>query len=183
MKGREPKPDEFVEDYAMKRLLARCAGLLLGLSGAALAAGIPLADDLARDAARDHRVPVLLFFVAEGCPYCEAVERDYLRPMHNSREYREQVMIRKIDVGASRPLKDFQGRETTHREFARRARATFTPTLRLTDARGADLAEAIIGYNTPALYGGRIARALEDARERLRRVGARCPAAPSAAVC
>ncbi|OGI39732.1 MAG: hypothetical protein A2140_09020 [Candidatus Muproteobacteria bacterium RBG_16_62_13] len=137
------------------------------------AGDIPLADDLQRDAARDRAVPVLLFFVSEGCPYCAIVEKDYLRPMHNSREFTRQVIIRKIDIGESRKMKDFQGRELSHREFARRARTSFTPTLRLYGAGGADLVEPIIGYNTPQLYGGRITRAIDDAREHLLRGDAR----------
>lgn len=157
----------------MKRILARCGWLLLCLPAVVLAQDIPLAVDLQRDAARNRAVPVLLFFVSQDCPYCAIVEKDYLRPMHNSGEFTGQVVIRKIDIGESRKLKDFQGRELSHREFARRARSTFTPTLRLYDAGGADLVEPIIGYNTPELYGGRITRAIDDAREHLRRGNAR----------
>lgn len=157
----------------MKRILTRWWWVLALFPAGALAGDIPLADDLQRDAARDRAVPVLVFFVIKDCPYCAVVEKDYLRPMHNSREFAGRVVIRKVDVGESRRMKDFQGRELSHREFARRARASFTPTLRLYDAGGADLVEPIIGYNTPELYGGRITRAIDDAREHLRRADAR----------
>lgn len=153
----------------MKRILTRWCWVLLLFPAVVFAGDIPLAVDLQRDAAHDRGVPVLVFFVVKDCPYCAVVEKDYLRPMHNSGEFTRQVVIRKIDIGESRRLRDFQGREMSHREFARRARSTFTPTLRLYDASGADLVEPIVGYNTPELYGGRITRAIDDAREHLRR--------------
>ncbi len=157
----------------MKTARTRWWWVLLLFPAGVFAGDIPLADDLQRDAARDRAVPVLLFFVAQDCPYCAVVEKDYLRPMHNSREFTGQVIIRKIDIGESRMMKDFQGRALSHREFASRARTSFTPTLRLVGIGGADLVEPIIGYNTPELYGGRITRAIDDAREQLHRGNAR----------
>lgn len=169
------KQDEIADDYAMKRILTRWWWVLALFPAGALAGDIPLADDLQRDAARDRTVPVLVFFVAKDCPYCAVVEKDYLRPMHNSREFAGRVVIRKVDIGESRPMKDFQGRETSHAEFARRVRVSFTPTLRLYGSGGTNLVEPIIGYNTPELYGGRITRAIDDAREHLHRGDARRP--------
>lgn len=158
----------------MKRILTRWWWLLALSSSWAAAQGVPLAQDLQADAWRNRHVPVLLFFVSEGCPYCAAVENDYLAPMHRGGELTGKAIVRKIDIDQPLPMKDFSGAETTHRDFARRMRSTFTPTLRLYSYRGQELGEAIVGFNTPEFYGGRIAGAIDEARALLQRHNAGC---------
>jgi len=144
------------------------------MSSVALAE-VPLAEDLQRDAARYPHAPVLLFFAAEGCPFCATVEEDYLLPMLEDRKMAGKVVIRKIDVDdRSSRLKDFSGRETTHHAFATRLRITLTPTLRLVGPDGRDLVEAIVGFNTPEFFGGRLNNAIEEAGGLLRRRAIGC---------
>ena len=69
------------------------------------------ADDLARVAAeaRSKRVPVLIAFMQQSCPYCAIARRDYLVPLQNDPDWRHRVLIREIDVDRTAPLRDFTG--------------------------------------------------------------------------
>ncbi len=155
-------------------MLTRWLWLLALLPLWAAAQDVPLAQDLQRDAGRNRHVPVLLFFVSEGCPYCATVENDYLVPMHRRGELTGKAVVRKIDIDQPLPMKDFSGADTTHRDFARRLRSGYTPTLRLYSHTGQELVEAIVGFNTPEFYGGRIAGAIDEARAVLQQHSARC---------
>ena len=83
------------------------------------------ADDLALVAAeaRSKRVPVLIAFMQESCPYCAIARRDYLLPLQTDPKWRHRVLIREIDVDRKTPLRDFSGAATTQSAFG----STATP--------------------------------------------------------
>ncbi len=139
-------------------------------AGSTAAGGLPAAVDLnadARTAAADA-MPVLVFFMSPSCPYCRTVEGLYLEPMHARGDFRGRLLIRTVDVDSRAPLTDFAGRRTTQREFARQARATFTPLIRLYDAAGRELVPPLRGYTTPDFYGGYLEDTIAQAIARVR---------------
>ena len=125
------------------------------------AEGLPPARDFIADGA--GHTPILVFFTDASCLYCHEVEDLYLRPMHVRGDYRGQLLIRAVEVGGSAPLTDFTGQRTSHGEFARRERVTFTPVIRLYDATGRELAPQLFGYSTPDFYLGYLEQAIEQA--------------------
>jgi thioredoxin-related protein len=147
------------------RLLFVLFGLLALPAGVASAGGLPRAVDLAADAraAATGAMPVLVFFMSPSCPYCREVERLYLEPMHARGVYRGRLLIRRVDVDSGATLTDFSGRQVSHREFARQARATFTPTIRLYGGAGRELVPPLRGYTTPDFYGGYLENAIAQA--------------------
>jgi thioredoxin-related protein len=137
---------------------------------AGAAAALPAAGDLAADgaAAKDKRLPVLLFFNRAGCPYCERALREHLTPMHRDPAYAGRVLFRQVEIDKALRLVDFGGRATTHREFASRYKIRLTPTIWFVDGEGNALTEPITGLRTADFYGFYLDQAIADSLAKLR---------------
>ena len=154
----------------------RRAGLLLllwlsaGFFAAAWAADLPAAVDLRADGehAGRERLPILIFFASRGCPYCYEVEEMYLKPRVASGEYRTKAIVRVVYTDSSRSLRDFHGRKTDHAGLARRYGVMFTPTIKVVDAEGVELAPALVGLTTRDFYGFYLDEAINGALTKLR---------------
>ena len=158
----------------MKRLYKLLALLSasLCLAAAALHAEVtvPVATDLQRDGnhAQSRELPILLSFTSMICSYCELLEQDFLQPMLLGGEYRDKVIIRKLDVGYGNTITDFNGQPVTGSELSDRYRVFVTPTLLFVDGNGKELAERMVGVNTPELFGGYLDTCIETALLHLR---------------
>lgn len=131
--------------------------------------------DLSREASliNARKLPLLIEFSAEDCPYCRLLEEDFLKPMLRSGDYTDRVIIRKVDIGSDRPLTDFNGVPVTGRELARRYGVKVTPTVLLLDAEGRELGERLIGVTTPDFFGGYLDAAIDESRRLLRALAKR----------
>ena len=129
------------------------------------------ADGLAQLAAeaRSKRVPVLIAFMQESCPYCAVARRDYLQPLQTDPKWQQRVLIREIDVDRSTPLRDFTGAATTHRAFARSLDARRVPTLIFFDADGNRVGPPIIGLLLEDFYRLYIEQGIEAGLARMRK--------------
>ncbi len=140
--------------------------------GALPAAAEPL--PAARDFQQDARAtgaspkPVLVFFTADYCPYCQQVEQLYLRPLHARGDYSGKILMRVVHTDSRRTLRDFDGRKTDHESFARREGGAFTPVVRLYAPDGRELAPALRGYSSPDFYLGMLEQAIEISITQLR---------------
>ena len=162
----------------MKRLyrLLLLVAASLWLAFAALRADVtvPVATDLQQlgSQAQSRQLPILLTFTSIICSYCELLEQDFLQPMLLSGEYREKVIIRKLELGPGASVTGFDGRKIMSSELSGRYRVFVTPTLLFVDGNGNELAERIVGINTPELFGGYLDECIETALLRLRDPGA-----------
>jgi len=131
-------------------------------------AELPRARDLAADAAesRRDRVPILLFFDRDECPYCEQALREYLVPFSRE-EWKGKALFRQIGIDRRDALVDFAGATTTHDAFAARYRVFLSPTVLFVDAGGRPLGEPIVGLLTVDFYGAYLDNALKTATARL----------------
>jgi hypothetical protein len=131
---------------------------------------LPAASDLAADAAesRRRRIPILLMFDRDDCPYCERALREHLVPMSRDAPWRDDALFRQVEVDKPAPAVDFDGGATTHRALAARYGATLTPTIVVVDATGAPLAEPVVGLLTADFYGAYLEDALKKALAKLR---------------
>ena len=81
----------------MKRLMLMVSVLLTAilLGQGVAAAGLPMATDLQSDSrlAQKQRLPLLVFFSASSCHYCEVVRSLYLGPMYTSGDYAGKVIM------------------------------------------------------------------------------------------
>lgn len=133
-------------------------------------AEIPLARDFTLEAAnaRTKNVPILVMFSRHDCTFCAQVLQEFLLPMRRNAEYESRVIMRRVDVGSSAPLRTFSGKATTHARFAREHRIRLTPTIKLFDAQGHELTEPLIGLTTPDYYGGFLDQRIDEALAKMR---------------
>jgi thioredoxin-related protein len=168
-----------------KPVLAGCAFLWL-VAGATAERAVPSATDLQRDGreASDRQLPIVLEFSAATCTYCAELERDFLVPMLISGEYTDRIILRRLLLDGGTTVTDFDGRQVAPGALADRYHARFTPTLVFLDSHGRELAERIIGINTPELFGGYLDACIDTALLKIRdpdstRIFAGCAAADS----
>ncbi|GMR18441.1 MAG: hypothetical protein BMS9Abin33_0853 [Gammaproteobacteria bacterium] len=138
--------------------------LILSVMTAA-AAGLPLVTDLREDGREAGRLgmPILVFFYADYCEYCETVNDLYLQPMYSGGEYSNKILFRSVDVTGSLTIRDFTGRKTDHESFASREGASFTPIIRFYDADGNELVPELFGYSSPDFYSAFLDARIDDA--------------------
>ncbi|MBY0267412.1 MAG: thioredoxin fold domain-containing protein [Burkholderiales bacterium] len=134
------------------------------------AAQLVRADDLAQLAAegRSKRIPVLIAFMQQSCPYCATSQRDHLIPMQNDPQWRDRVLIREIDVDRDTPLRDFSGAATTHRAFARSLKVRKVPTLIVFDGAGQPVAQPLVGLALEDYYRLYIEQLIEAGQIKMR---------------
>jgi thioredoxin-related protein len=156
--------------------------LTFGFLVVLLTVGLPavgaVADDLpaARDFSADgqeaarQRLPVLVFFSAEGCHYCEEMASLFLRPMYKSGEYNGKVIFREVRVESGQALVDFDGKKISHEAFAHAHRIGLTPQVRFFDAQGREVAPPLVGLTTPDFFAGYLDEAINSALARVRTV-------------
>jgi len=138
-------------------------------------AGVPLAHDLAAELqmAQAKQLPVLVLFMSPQCPYCEQILKEFLLPMQLNPEYRSKVVMRQVEIGSNARLLDFNGRATTHAQFAAQNRVRLVPTIKMFDARGRELTEPLVGLSTPDFYGSYLDQAIEEALAKVRSSGSK----------
>ena len=126
---------------------------------------VPVATDLQQLAAQasDRRLPILLSFSAIECSYCELLEEEFLEPMLLGGEYTDKIIIRKLVLDNGSRVGDFSGRQTDATRLSDRYRIFVTPTILFVAADGHELAERMVGINTPELFGGYLDNCIETA--------------------
>jgi len=162
---------------ALRRILA-CAWAATGLGAAPLRAqsrtphrlNLPSAQDLAADAAASarERIPILLFFDRQDCPYCERALARYLVPMSQEDPWRGRAIFRQVEVGEPLPLADFDGRPITHAILAARYKATLSPTVAVVDGAGTILGTPVVGLLTADFYAAYLGAAIDEGVRKLR---------------
>lgn len=153
-----------------KLLAPLSASLLLAISAVHAEVSVPVATDLQQDGnqALSRELPILLTFTSMVCSYCELLEQDFLQPMLLGGEYRDKVIIRKLEVGYGSTVTDFSGHSIAASKLSDRYRVFVTPTLLFVDGNGKELAERMVGINTPELFGGYLDNCIETALLRIR---------------
>ena len=105
---------------------------------------------------------LLLEFHADYCGFCDRLESEYLEPMQKNEKDMSKAIIRKLNVGRSDTVIDFDGKKIPVSTFVDRYDGTFTPTLVFLDKTGQEVSVKIIGYNTPDLFGGYLDEGIEE---------------------
>jgi thioredoxin-related protein len=120
------------------------------------------ATDLQADAkeAQAKKIPLVLFSNLTGCHYCRGALREVLLPMQKDAGWARTAIYRQIDADKKTPMKDFEGKATTHEAFVQKMKMQLTPTVSVVDASGNALAEPIVGVATWDYYGYNIEEAI-----------------------
>jgi len=131
---------------------------------------VPVADNLHQDGrqALARQLPILLAFSADDCSYCELLEQDFLQPMLLSGEYEDSIIIRKLILDNGSSVMDFNGQQIAATRLSDHYRVFVTPTILFVDGNGRELAERMVGINTPELFGGYLDACVETALASIR---------------
>ncbi len=158
----------------MTRLRVMVCGVLTAvlLNYGAFAAELPVAADLQGDGQQAHEehLPVLVFFSAKSCPYCEQMRSLFLEPMYTSGDYAGKVIMREVQVESGRTLRDFKGKKVSHADFAHRNGISLTPQILFMDPAGKELVPALVGLSTPDFFSGYLDEAIDTALARMRAI-------------
>ena len=131
---------------------------------------LPLARDLAAAAseAREKRIPVLIAFTTRVCPYCRIARRDHLEPMFGSAKWRGKVVMLEMPLDTPESLRDFEGKTTDVRSFARQHGVRSVPTIIVFDADGKPVSTPLVGLLTRDFYSMYIEQAMEAGLVKMR---------------
>lgn len=119
-----------------------------------------------RDTARlaqAKKLPILIMFGTDECPYCRLLKEDFLIPMLISGDYTDKVIIREAHVSARADIIDFSGNKISISKFSARYKVTLFPTMIFIDSKGEVLVKKIIGITTPSLFGGTLDNSIDEA--------------------
>lgn len=114
---------------------------------------------------QEKKLPLLLAFRADYCGYCAQLEQEYLAPMVKSGDYANRILIRRFSMDKEDSTTDFDGEHLDAGEFAYRHKVSLTPTLVFLNAQGDEVAERLLGYNSPDFYGAYLENAIETAHQ------------------
>ena len=156
------------------RILSLIFALCLGLAPPAQADDVDVirVTDLQSlgEQAAARRLPILLMFTQQECPYCVIMEENYLKPMLRSGQYRDKVIIRKIRIDEMETLTDFNGERIEVDQLTGRYRAWVTPTLVFVNGKGNEVVPKLVGIGTEGFFAGDIDNAIDSALSKLRSV-------------
>ncbi len=128
-------------------------------------ASIPKAINLQNDGifAQEKGIPVLLEFTMHGCPFCEEVENEVLRPMLISGDYDNKVIVRNVMIDEETVIIDFNGEKITYEELASRYNVFVAPTLVLVHGNGQPMGIEMVGVTTIDFYAAYLDQAIDAA--------------------
>jgi len=107
---------------------------------------LDIREDLAEAATAGKRV--LLYFYQDGCPYCKKLLDTNFSLQETEEKTRKHYDVVAINLWGDREVTDFDGSETTEKEFAKSLRVMFTPTLLFLNEQG-DVTLRVNGYYPP----------------------------------
>ena len=89
--------------------------------------------EIARD---DGKQGLFLFFEMDECPFCHRMKQTVLNQPEVQDYFKQNFHSLTIDIEGDIDIVDFDGSETTQKEFARRNRVRATPMLAFYDLEG-----------------------------------------------
>ena len=107
---------------------------------------LDIREDLAEAASAGKRV--MLYFYQDGCPYCKKLLDTNFALQETEKKTRKHYDVVAINLWGDREVTDFDGNETTEKEFAKSLRVMFTPTLLFLNEQG-DVTLRVNGYYPP----------------------------------
>ncbi len=118
--------------------------------------------------AKVQKLPILLMFGTDECPFCQLLREDFLIPMIISGDYTDKIILREIHISARENIIDFSGHSIPVSRFAQHHHVSLFPTMVFIDSSGQALVKPIVGITTPSLFGGTLDEQIDRALEKLR---------------
>lgn len=89
-----------------------------------------------RAAKQAGKTGVMLFFEQDGCPFCKRMEETVFNQPDVQAYFHKHFLIYAVDIRGDVPIKDFQGKPTTEKDFAFAYRVRATPVMAFFDPTG-----------------------------------------------
>ena len=106
---------------------------------------------------------IMLLVSQVHCPYCVLIKKDIIHPMIRGGDHADKLLIRELFIDRGGNIEGFDGQPISSMKFAKQHGASFTPTLLFLDPQGNELAERMVGINTPEMYFYYIDQAIRKA--------------------
>ncbi len=116
-----------------------------------------MARDLKKALELGH--PLLVLVSLAGCGYCKQVRENYLAPMR----VREGLQVVQIDMRTADTVVDFDGQVLSHQGWVHTRGVTVAPTVLFFGAKGAEIAQRLVGASLPDFYGAYLDERLHTA--------------------
>lgn len=115
---------------------------------------IPLAVNLFSDGQQQqiNGKVILLYVSAPHCPFCKKLEKEILNPLIKSGEYREKLILRKINWNSKSQIINFFGEKQRPRDLLKKYNIRITPTLLFLDSEGNQVSQQLLGYRGGEFY-------------------------------
>ena len=89
-----------------------------------------------QEAKKQGKQGIFLFFEMDDCPFCERMKTTILNQAEVQDAFRAKFLVYSIDVNGDTEMTDFQGKDTSEKDFAFAHRVRATPTLLFFDLDG-----------------------------------------------
>jgi thioredoxin-related protein len=113
--------------------------------------------------ARDKNIPILIEFSTPWCSYCEALEQEILEPLIMSEEFKDKIIIRKIEVADYSNIVGFDGNSYSSYDISQKYNVSLYPTLVFLNANGKEISQRITGITTISYVAETLGTAISDA--------------------
>ncbi len=111
---------------------------------------------------KQNDMGLVMMLHAEGCHYCEIMDKEILSPMERSGEYKKRVFIRKLQIDKPEFVIDFKGQQVEASDVADAYDSRLTPTLIFLDHSGEEQAVKIIGINSIDLFNASVDEQIDE---------------------
>ena len=89
-----------------------------------------------QEAKKQGKKGIFLFFEMDDCPFCKRMKTTILNQTDVQDAYRAKYLVYSIDVNGDTQITDFQGKQTSEKDFAFAHRVRATPALLFFDLDG-----------------------------------------------
>lgn len=111
----------------------------------------PLLESLFKSKEASELQIWLLVFSTKGCPWCRWLRSHQLPSVPEAYEG-IPIRVREVMMDQDLPLRDFAGKQTTHRQFAQSLNIRMSPTVVIFDQTGKRLVDPLIGVASQDFY-------------------------------
>lgn len=101
------------------------------------------------EAKAQNKKAIMIFFEMDECPFCHRMKTTIMNRPDVQEHFREHFLIFAHDIEGDLEIVDFQGNETTQKEYARMQRVRATPVFTFFDLQGKRI-ERYIGATADA---------------------------------
>ena len=108
-------------------------------------------------------MPILVEFSTPWCRYCEVLEQQVLKPLLLNGKYREQIIVKKLEVNTYSSIAGFDGKQYRSDQISRMYNVDLYPTLVFFDANGREVSQRIVGITVLDYIADELDRAIDAA--------------------